>query len=92
MTDTIWTKTLNTTAYVNGERGIVRGVTRALGHVSGAFVRLDEREAMLYVELVHSDEEGWMKVTSSREIDRDEFDQLTGLAGARRDMGWNLAA
>ncbi len=92
MTDTIWIKTMNTTAYVNGERGIVRCVVRELGHVAGAFIRLDEREAMLYVELVHNEKDGWMDVATSREINRDEFDRLTGLASARRDMGWNLAA
>jgi hypothetical protein len=36
--------------------------------------------------------DGWMDVAASREIDRDEFDRLTGLADARRDLGWNLAA
>jgi hypothetical protein len=92
MTDTIWVRTLGTIGYVNGERGTVRCVTRSLGQVTGAFVRLDEREAMLYVELVHSEKDGWMDVAASREIDRDEFDRLTGLADARRDLGWNLAA
>lgn len=32
------------------------------------------------------------EVTGSREITRDEFDALTGLAEIRRSMGWDLAA
>jgi hypothetical protein len=82
-------------------RGTVVGFTRnrldatgAVGiyRVDGAFVRLDVRPGMLYIELgehvgdrlQHAEILGW------REIDRDEFDRLTGLAEARREMGWTF--
>lgn len=32
----------------------------------------------------------WYEIATSREIDRDEFDQITGLAQIRREMGWTL--
>lgn len=65
-------------------------VARAL--VDGAFLRLDARPGMLYIELgdhvgsrsQHAEILGW------REIDRDEFDRLTGLAEYRQSMGWNF--
>lgn len=82
-------------------RGTVVGFTRnrldttgpvAMYRTDGAFVRLDCRPGMVYVELgdyvgrrlVHAEVLGW------REIDRDEFDRLTGLDDVRRSMGWTL--
>jgi hypothetical protein len=82
-------------------RGTVVGFTRnrldqtgpvARYLVDGAFVRLDSRPGMLLIELgehvgsrsQHAEVLGW------REITRDEFDRLTGLADARREMGWTI--
>jgi len=86
----------NTTAYVAGERGHVVDFKKdATGryHV-GAFVRLALRPAMLYVSLGKASAETprWRPVESAVEIDREEFDRLTGLAALRRDMGWDIAA
>jgi hypothetical protein len=86
----IYIETTGTTAHVGGERGTVTGVHR-LGPDSwvGAFVKLDERPAMLYVEGIYAgNRRQYMTVTSSREIDRDEFDRITGLDQAREGMGW----
>lgn len=94
MTDTLYTATSGTTGHINGERGTVVLIDYAQGFRRGAFVRLDERPVMLYAELGASVGErgGWSEVVSVREIDRDEFDRLTGLAGARREMGWDFSA
>lgn len=92
MTDSIYTQVKGTTAHIGHERGTVVGFTRAGGALTGAFVRLHLRAAMLYVALGNpSDERGnWHAVIGSREISRDEFDRLSGLAEARLSMGWNI--
>ncbi|MGZ0070007.1 hypothetical protein [Microbacterium arborescens] len=80
-------------------RGTVVGFTRnrldptgavATYRVDGAFVRLDLRPGMLYIELGEhvGDRSQHAEILGWREIDRDEFDRLTGLAEIRRDMGW----
>lgn len=80
-----------TTCYVGGERGFV-----ALIHyptpadpADGVFVRLAEREAMLYVD-IRPDGSDWPEILGWRQISRDEFDHLTGLTDARRSMGWDI--
>lgn len=117
------TETLNprqgTTCYINGERGTIAtnlgGIT---GNITAAFVQLDERPAMLYVQLgdlvpvcscgsARADSNGrtWhnpqcnlttgrvveQEVLAVREVDRGEFDALTGIARLRREMGWTLS-
>lgn len=47
----IYTESTGCTTYINGERGTLTGFTSFLAQVTGAFVRLDERPAMLYVTL-----------------------------------------
>lgn len=65
-------------------------VARAV--TDGAFVRLDTRPAMLYIELGdHLGTRGqYAEITGYREITRDDFDALTGLTEARRSMGWTI--
>ncbi|MDF2991884.1 MAG: hypothetical protein K0S37_2398 [Microbacterium sp.] len=88
-------------ATVGGEHGTTVGFTRnrldatgpvAIYRVDGAFVRLDERPAMMYVELGEhlGSRSQYAEVTGWREIDRDEFDRLTRLAEYRASMGWTL--
>lgn len=115
---TIYTETRGCTTYINGERGtLVEFTTGVAGYLTGGFIRLAERPAMVYVtfgasvtgpcdcwtqsdlEREHnpqcSTQSGRLthrEVTGSREVTRDEFDALTGLAEVRRSMGWDLAA
>ena len=52
--DTISTTGTGTTCYVRGERGVITGLHRAPGlhpRTIGVFVKLDERSAMLFVEV-----------------------------------------
>lgn len=87
----------NTT--VGEEHGTTVGFTRnrldATGPVArylvdGAFVRLDDGRRMFYVELGEhvGGRSQYAEVIGYREIDRDEFDRLTGLAEMRASMGW----
>lgn len=86
---------------VSGEHGTTVAFTRnrldATGPVArylvdGAFVRLDQRPAMIYVELGEhvGSRSQYAEVVSWREIDRDEFDRLAGLTEYRQSMGWTL--
>lgn len=93
--DAIYAEVEGTTCYVNGERGVVTGLTRAADHRAhvrpvAAFVRLDERDAMLYLTLGEATGERGVHhtVTAVREIDREEFDRINGLDRLRRDLGW----
>lgn len=85
----VYIETTGTTAIVGGERGTVTGVHRMAPHSwVGAFVKLDDGR-MLYVEGTYAgNRRQYLTVTSSREIDRDEFDRITGLDQAREGMGW----
>lgn len=87
--DTIYTEVSGTNCYVNGERGVVTGLHREKW-LLGAFVKLDERDVMLYVKLGNAcgDRGSWHEVVSAREIDRDEFDRINTLDVLRREMGW----
>lgn len=102
--------------YVSGERGVVKHITHSRhGDPSGAVVRLDERAAVIYVELGmralictcgaealfrahhHPDcllmsklSTNYREVLGWREIDRNEFDALTGIASLRSELGWDL--
>lgn len=88
---TLYAQTAGCTSYVaNGERG----TTTAIDHY-GAFVLLAERDAMFYIELGgRYDEDGkplaHREVVSAREIDREEFDRITGIDKMRKEMGWAL--
>lgn len=89
--DTLYTEVAGTTCYVGGERGIVTGLHREVRWgLVGAFVKLDERDVMLYVTLglACGDRGAWHEVASAREIDRDEFDRINTLDVLRREMGW----
>jgi hypothetical protein len=90
MAERIYTASSGTTAYVNGERGIVRGFHYAggLGRIAGAFVRLDERDATVFVEFGPVAEEPWREVVAAREVSRDEFDRIVGIDQIRADFGW----
>lgn len=80
----------NTT--INGERGVTVGFTHHANTKTGAFVRLDDRPAMLYVELGHRTGERLVhaQIGNVREIDRDEFDRLNGIDRLRNELGWKL--
>jgi hypothetical protein len=90
--DHLYTEVKGTIGYLGGERGTVVLIDYAQGFRRGAFVRLDERPAMLYAELGRSTGERgqWSEVVAVREVDRDEFDRLTGLEDVRRSMGWTF--
>lgn len=93
--DTLYAGTAGTLCHINGERGTVRGFRYAYGQANPAthaYVVLDERPVMLLVELGQrvGDRLSWAEIASAREIDRDEFDRLTGLDEMRRQMGWTL--
>ena len=86
-------------ATVGEEHGTVVAFTRnrmdATGAVArylvdGAFVCLDGRRAMVYVDLgEHVGDRGqYAEIIRWREIDRDEFDRLTGISEMRASMGW----
>lgn len=90
--NTLYTETSGTTAYIGGKRGTVVQFTRALGRKTGAFVRLAEEPVMLYVLLAGAtgSRGQWHEIGAWREINRDEFDRLTGLTEARQSLGWDL--
>jgi hypothetical protein len=118
MSETIYTEVTGCTTYIGGERGVLVEFTKGIaGYITGGFVRLDERPAMIYVTFgkrvtgpcecwsqsdpsrghnplcrALSDRLTHREVTGSREVTRDEFDALTGLAEVRRSMGWDLVA
>lgn len=91
--DRIYTGTAGTTCYINGERGTVTGFVYSNGgaaYLDGAFIMLDERPQMLYVEVQATREERWHEVTSVRAINRDEFDRLADVDGIREALGWRI--
>jgi len=85
----VYTATKGTTAIIDGRRGIVTSIHYSeIDHsTDGAFVRWDDG-GMAYVETGARTGNGWHEVASVREIGRDEFDALTGLARIRHDLGW----
>lgn len=87
------------TAYVKGQHGTLRGhdwITPE--RLRGVFVRLDHPETgrmdggdMLYIEVGAEPfgETGRLReIISSRVVDRDQFDRMTGITDLRRDLGW----
>jgi len=90
--DTIYTETRGTTAIIDGKRGTTVGLrydNLTGGGLVGAFVSWDEG-GMAYVTTgaAVGDRGQHREVADVREIDRDEFDVLTGLAEVRRQLGW----
>lgn len=88
--DTIYTETHGTNCSINGERGVVRRMRYVNGSLVGAFVKLVNRDVMLYVTTgAATGERGsHHEVESVREIDRDEFDSLNGIDQLRSELGW----
>lgn len=87
------------TVYVGGQRGVLRGCDRITPErLRGVFVRLCHPETgrmdggdMLYVEVaaVPVGENGrHREIISTRVVDRDQFDRMTGITDLRRDLGW----
>lgn len=78
---------------VDGEHGVVTGIhyfgRSEIGAPVAAFVKLDNRPAMLFVEGVFAGDKGeHMTIGEAREIDRDEFDRITTIDVVRRQSGW----
>ena len=90
MTNTIYTEVSGTTCYISGERGTVTGLHRSHGKTVGAFVKLDNSKTMLYVILGSTvgDRGQSHEVESARAISQNEFDRITGLDVARKEIGW----
>lgn len=99
MANRMYIESTGCNATVGEEHGTVVAFTRnrmdATGPVArylidGAFVRLDDRRAMVYVELGEhvGDRSQYAEIIRWREIDRDEFDRLTGITEMRASMGW----
>lgn len=88
--ETIYTEVSGTTAYINDERGTVTAIRYEGNRKVGAFIHLDERDAMIYAELGSpvGDRNAWHEVSASREIDRDEFDRLNNFDAIRESFGW----
>lgn len=90
----IYTEVKGCTAHVNGERGTTVLILwkPSLPEPVGALVRLNERPAMLHLTLgrITGERGAHSEIESVREIDRDGFDEVTGLAEVRTSMGWTL--
>lgn len=99
--DRLYVETTGTTCYLAGQRGTVTGLHTHPAHgVLGAFVQLEGPTdaagtylapgPVLYVELgaAEGDRGQWREATSWRVLDRDGFDQLTGLDTLRTELGW----
>lgn len=95
--ETMYTEVAGCIVYIGGRLGETKSFRHSSGRTVGAFVQLANPEAetwagdMLYVELSAvpvGDRGTHREILNHRTISRDEFDVLTGLAQARRDMGW----
>lgn len=90
--DSIYTETLGTTCYLDGQRGTVTGLRHTGRILVGAFVLMADVDEMRYVKL--GDPTGgrgqFHPVQSHRKITRDEFDRLNGLDVIRTELGWKL--
>lgn len=91
MPDTIYTEVRGTTAIIAGKRGTVTAIHHSPidSSTDGAFVSWDEG-GMAYVTTGQrvGDRGQHHEVQSVRDIDRDEFDVLSGLAQIRGELGW----
>jgi len=100
--------------HVAGDRGVIKHITHSPhGEATGAMVQLDDRPAIVYVELgmralmctcgadalnrehhnpacnlMSNLSTNYREVLGYREIDRDTFDSLTGIAALRAEFGW----
>jgi len=94
MNESMYTEVKGCNTYVNGEAGVTVGFLYEQQFRAGAFVKLMDRAAMLYVELGKTvgDRKDRQEIVSVREIGRDEFDRLNGISALRRELGWDLAA
>lgn len=91
MADRLYLRTTGTTCYLDGARGTVTGLHYETGKLIGAFVQMAESGKMVYCFLdrsTMSTDVSYCDVHRVREIDRDTFDQITGLDQDRVDLGW----
>lgn len=94
--DMIYVEVPNTTAIIEGKRGTVTSIHYSpIDHsVDGAFVGWDDGGTAYVTTGRHAGSERtdghWThrEVESVREIDRDEFDALSGLSAIRTQLGW----
>jgi hypothetical protein len=91
MTNTIYTEVRGTTAIIAGKRGTVTAIHHSSidSSTDGAFVSWDQG-GMAYVTTGQrtGDRGQHHEVQAVREIDRDEFDALSGIAALRTQLGW----
>ena len=88
-TGPFYIETAGTNCFIGGERCKVQSVQRS--DPRHLIVTSWERPAVFYVEIgtpygsrgQHADAIGYREIAT-----RDEFDEITGLAQVRRDMGW----
>lgn len=87
----VYIETRGTNATVAGRHGIVTGFTYSNidGQTRGAFFATDDG-TMMFLELgaYLGERDAWKAVESAREITRDQFDILSGLAPLRSELGW----
>jgi hypothetical protein len=75
---------------IDGRHGTTTGVWREGGHIDAVFVKLDEGP-MLHCLVSRQLPDGrpdHRRVIKSREVNRDQFDQIIGADEYRRDCGW----
>lgn len=92
----IYVEVPNTTCIVGGRRGIVTSIHYSpIDHgVDGAFIGWDDGGTAYVTTGRHAGSERggghWThrEIQSVRDIDRDEFDVLSGLASIRTQLGW----
>ena len=89
MTDLVYVAVKGTNVHTAIGHGQVTQVLHRGGAVSGVIVRLDEGgTAYITTGARTGERDGWAFIDHVRRITRDEFDDLTGLTDARREMGW----
>lgn len=94
--DTIYVEVSGTNCIIGGRHGVVTSVHYSpIDHsVDGAFVGWDDGGTGYVTTGCHAGTERlgghWThrEVQSVRDIDRDEFDVLSGLAAMRSHLGW----
>jgi hypothetical protein len=94
--DLIYVEVAGTNCILDGKRGIVTSIHYSpIDHsVDGAFVGWDDGGTAYVTTGRHAGEKRsgghWThrEVESVRDIDREEFDVLSGLASIRKELGW----
>lgn len=94
--ETIYVEGSGTNCIIGGRRGVITSLHYSpIDHsVDGAFVGWDEGGTAYVTTGRHAGTERmgghWThrEIESVREIDRDEFDALSGLASIRTQLGW----